>query len=444
MSNLVSQTEPNVELPALPDQMLPAIASLTTALGIPREVLAPDEEIAYAWRDLPRELRAIPPELRDELIARMCVAVSTGLFDSAINYIWNATVLHLRQRIRDFGRSVVAQILQKDFEERHLIELQDSQLLELCLKLNLVTEDGFFFLNQCRDTRNNFSAAHPTIGKINDREFTTFLNRCVRYALSDESSPRGVDIGSFITAIKAARFTDGQRDVWVQRLDATHDAQRQLLFGMVHGIYCDPASPEPARLNALDLCTACQARFTAAVKSDLVNRHSDYLANGDTPRHSASQQFFERLGLLSLLNEAERHALISREVQRLWTIHQGMNNFHNEPPFAKRLKELSEQGPIPETAQEQFVQVVISCYIGNGYGVSWAAEPCYESMVRSFSPREVNLLIGLTRGNTVLAQRIQNNSSCRGRLAQAMSLIDSATVPRSARADYDRWIQNNN
>lgn len=90
-------TDNNVSLPALPDQMLPALASLTQALGIPREALAPDDEIAYAWRDLPRELRAIPTELRGELIARMCVAVSTGLFDGAINYIWNATILHLRQ-----------------------------------------------------------------------------------------------------------------------------------------------------------------------------------------------------------------------------------------------------------------------------------------------------------------------------------------------------------
>lgn len=443
MSNFVRQTESDVMLPALPEQMLPALASLTTALEISREVLAPDEEIAYAWRDLPRELRAIPPELRGELIARMCVAVSVGLFDGAINYIWNATVLHMRQRIRGFGFSVVAQILQKDFEEGYLIELQDSQLLELCLKLNLITEDGFFFLDQCRDTRNNFSAAHPTIGKINDREFTTFLNRCARYALSGESSPRGVDIGSFIAAIKAARFTEGQCEIWVQRLDATHDAQRQLLFGMVHGIYCDPASPEPARLNALDLCSACQSRFTAAVRSDLVNRHSDYLAKGDAPRHSASQQFFERLAVLYLLNESERHALISGAVQSLWIVHQGMNNFYNEPPFAERLNRLSEQGPIPETAQEQFVQVVVGCYIGNGYGVSWAAARYYESMIRSFSPHEVNLLVFLAKGNTILARRIQSNLSCRQRLAQAMRLIDPATVPSAARVDYDRWTQDN-
>jgi hypothetical protein len=445
MTDLVPLTKPDVALPSLPDQMLPAINALTTSLGIPREVLSPDEEIAWAWQNLPRELRAIPAgQLQGELIARMCVAVSVGLFDGAINYIWNATVLHLRQRIRDFGLSVVAQIQQKDFEEKHLSELQDSELLVLCLKLNLITEDGFYFLDQCRDTRNNFSAAHPTIGKINDREFTTFLNRCIRYALSDESSPRGVDIGSFITAIKAARFAEGQRDVWVQRLDATHDAQRQLLFGMVHGIYCDPASPEQARLNALDLSIACQARFTAGVRSDLINRHSDYLAKGDTARHGVSQQFFERLGLLDLLNESERHAVISTAVRRLWTVHQGMNNFHNEPPFAERVRKLSEQGSIPATAQEEFVQVVVGSYIGNGYGVSWAAEPHYESMIRSFSPREVHHLLFLTRDGTIIARRIQGHPLCRSRFAQAVRLIDRATVPQTALPDYDRWTQNNN
>ena len=438
---LIPASESDLILPALPNQMLPAIGTLIEALGIPREVLASDEEIAHAWHDLPRELRAIPSDLRGELIARMCVAVSTGLFDGAINYIWNATVLHLRQRIRDFGLSVVAQIRSADFEEKELLELQDSELVELCLKLNLITEDGFFFLDQCRDTRNNFSAAHPTIGKINDREFTVFLNRCVRYALSNESSPRGVDIGSLITAIKAARFTSGQCTVWVDRLQATHDAQRQLLFGMVHGIYCDPASPEPARLNALELCNACKSQFTAAIKSDLVNRHSDYLAKGDTARHTASQQFFERLGLLDLLNESERHAVISGAVHNMWQVHQAMNNFHNEPPFAKRLRSLSEQGPIPETAQEEFVDVVASCYVGNGYGISWAAEPHYESMIRSFSPREVGLMLSVAKGNTVLAHRLRGYASCRRRFAQALSLIDPQTVPSWAKPDFEQWLR---
>ena len=437
----IEYVEREVQLPALPDQMFSEIASITSALGIPRDVLAPDEEIGYAWQELPRELRSIPPQLRGELVARMCVAVRAGLFDGAINYIWNVTVLHLRQRIRDFGLPAVSQILQRQFEESDLLELQDSNLIDLCLKLNLITQDGFFFLDQCRETRNNFSAAHPAIGKINDREFIAFLNRCVKYALSDESSLVGVDFSEFTNAITGGRFTEGQCDAWVSRFDATHDPQRQLLFGTLHGIYCDPSSPEPARLNSLDLCLAYQSKFTTLVKSDLIDRHSDYLAKGDTRRHSVSQQFFEKLGLISLLKEPEKHSVISTSVRQLWTVHLAMNNFYNEPPFAERLMKLSELEPIPETIQEQFVHTVVGCYIGNGYGVSIGAVQYYETMIRSFSPKEIALLISSHQSDSNVARRIQSSSLCRKRFGDALRLVDASSISRSFRTTYDHLVQ---
>lgn len=429
-------------LPAMPTTTLPALAALTASLGIPRTVLASDEEIQYAWRDLPRELREIPEHLRGELIARMCVAVSTGLFDGAMNYIWNAAILQLRTKVRNFGLQIVAQILQSDFEEKHLLELQDSRLLELSLKLNLVNEDGFFFLDQCRDVRNNFSAAHPTLGTVNDREFTTFLNRCVRYALADASSPKGVDIGSFISAVKSARFNANQCSVWVQRLSETHDAQRQMLVGMVHGIYCDPNTSEPSRLNSLDICSALKAGLTASLRSDLVNKHSEYAAKGDEPRHSASLQFFEKLGLLTLLNESEQHVVFSRAVERLWNVHNSMNNFYNEPPFAERLLELSLQGAVPETVQEQFVHVVVCCNVGNGYGVSNAATPSYDQIIKSFSPREIATMIRLAVSPaSILGRRVSSLSSCRQRFKQNLGLIDPASIPSGVKADYDKLLK---
>lgn len=434
----VSAQEP--QLPALPETVLPAIGKLTEALRIPRDVLASDEEIAYAWRDLPRELRNIPIEMKGELIARMCIAVSTGLFDSAVNYSWNASVLHLREKVKNFGLPVVAQIIQKDFEEKHLLDLQDSELLDLCVKLNFVSEDGFFFLDQCRNIRNNFSAAHPTIGTLNDREFITFLNRCVKYALADSVSPRGIDIGAFISAVKGTRFTDDQCSVWVERLDATHDAQRELLFGMAHGIYCDPAIAEPARLNALDLCDAYKEKFTSAIRSDLINKHSEYLAKGDEARHRASQKFFERLSLLSLLNQPEVHSIISKSIKSLWRVHQEFNNFYNEPPFAERLEQISKQQALPETVQEEFVQTVVGCYIGNPYGISRAAESFYISMIQGLSPREIIMMIQLRNSHSIVAQRIKSYSSCHKRFIQALNLIDSSSVPNRVQVEYEELI----
>ena len=44
-------------------------------------------------------------------------------------------------------------------------------------ELNLVTEEGYFMLDQCRDVRNNFSAAHPTIGPVDGRRNVAMAHR---------------------------------------------------------------------------------------------------------------------------------------------------------------------------------------------------------------------------------------------------------------------------
>jgi hypothetical protein len=67
----------------------------------------------------------------------MCVAVATGLFDSAINYAWNAAVIELRSKVRRFGLSVVPQIIGEPFDEAALLDLKDADLLQLCLEIVL-------------------------------------------------------------------------------------------------------------------------------------------------------------------------------------------------------------------------------------------------------------------------------------------------------------------
>ena len=191
-------TDPkDVHLPAVIETTTPALAALTEALDVSREILASDDEIASAWRNLPGVLKKVPPELRTEGLARMCVAVAAGLFDSAINYVWNCAVIELRDKIRRFGLNVVQQVVaDSDFDEKKLLDLKDAELLALCLKLNLVTEDGYFFLDQCRDIRNNFSAVIPAVGQVDDHEFLAFTNRCAKYALGNEINPVGVDISA--------------------------------------------------------------------------------------------------------------------------------------------------------------------------------------------------------------------------------------------------------
>ncbi len=329
-------------LPQIIDYTENAISDITSSFHAPRTILTTNCEIAYAWGALPQEIEKIPLCRRNELLARMCVAVSCGLFDSGINYVWNATIIFLRQKIESFGLPFIAQILEKDFSESKLNDMQDSELLDLTLKLNIISEDAFFFLDQCRNIRNNFSAAHPPIGIINGVEFIAFLNRCVRYVLGSDAQNdlHGIDINECIHAVKADIFSEEQKAEWIRRLKTTCDAQRQLIFPILHGIYCDPTSNESARGNAIQICKDSVSFFSNKVISNLLNKHSEYIANGDTKRHNASRSFFTHIGLLHLLSEAERHSIISNALQRLWVAHLELNNFYNEKPFAEQLMHL--------------------------------------------------------------------------------------------------------
>jgi len=431
-----------LNLPAVVNNTAPILASLTKALNVPRDILASDDEIISAWSNLPRVLRKVPPELRTPGLARMCVAVVAGLFDSAINYAWNCAVIELRRKIERFGLNVVQQVINNpDFDQEKLTDMKDAELLELCLKLNLVTEEGYFFLDQCRDIRNNFSAAHPPVARIDDSEFISFCNRCAKYALGNEQNPVGVDIEAFITAIKGGTFTTQQGDAWVERLNSTHAAQRDLLFRTLHGIFCDPASSEEARLNALTICINSLAAFTPKVRSDLIDRHQEYMAQGEDERHKASQQFFEKLGLLGLLSESERHALISNACKKLLSVHQAFDNFYNEPPFAERLYQITCQGAVPNTAKEELVETVVTCAVGNPYGVSHAAFPHYRSMIQGFSPGEIRIMLTLPQTRTVVGNRIKVHTSCAERFKDLMSCIDAKSVPTLVKTVYARWCK---
>lgn len=431
-----------VKLPAVVGHTTPVLAALTEALGVSRDILASDDEIAVAWTNLPRVLSKVPQELRTEGLARMCVAVAAGLFDSAINYVWNCAVIELRDKVRRFGLNVVQQVVgDPDYDDKKLLDLKDAELLELCLRLNLITEDGFFFLDQCRDIRNNFSAAHPPVGQIDDHEFLSFTNRCAKFALGSEINPVGVDIAAFIEALKMAGFTNDQLGAWTHRVSQTHEAQQELLFGMLHGIYCDPSSSEETRLNAVNISFQFVSQFTPRARSEMIVRHQEYVAKGDEARHKASQLFFEKLGLLGLLAESERHSLLSSTANRLFNVHQGWDNFHNEPPFAQRLAQLSDQGGVPESAKNEFVTVVVTCAVGNPYGVSNAAWPSYTHMIQRFSPAEVAIMLSLPSSNTIVGDRIRTKPRCRSQFKDIVRLINPATVPTKSKSIYDEWVK---
>lgn len=426
-------------LPAVTDNTDDLLNRITSSLGVPRTVLPSKHQIDHAWGNLPRLLEMVPPESRDERMIRLCVAVSAGLFDSAINYAWNSTIVELRNKIIRFGLPIVGQLTSEHIDEAKLSQMMDHKLLKLCLELSLISEEGYFKLDQCRDIRNSFSAAHPAMGALDEDEVVNFISRCARSALSNVYVPTGVDFGGMVSAIKGGDFNADQSEYWSASIRGTHAAQREFIAIALHGMYCDETLGQTARNN-------CAILFPISVEVDgvspkIVDQHQEYIGQGHQNKAAASREFFTRFGMLGMLSDAERHSIISVACDRLLAAHKGMNNFYNEPPFAARLREIVSNSGVPETVRWKYVETVVTCAVGNQYGVSWGATPAYEAMVQDFSPRAMEMMLGIPRNNSTTKNKIVGFPSCRKRFAQLVSLLNGQNMPSTLVAEYQRWLQ---
>lgn len=440
-NNIVSHSK--ISLPVLSQDGLSSISNLTELLGVPRKVLASDDEILHAWKDLPRELNKIPAVERNELVARMCIAIQSGLFDGAINYIWNASILHLRNKIIKFGLPIISKITKKDMEEKNLFQLTDIELIKLCLQFNIIDQTGSFMLNQCREIRNKFSAAHPNLGQIDDRELISFINRCTKFALTKTHTIQGVDISEFTSAIKNNTLTDEECSIWIGKLKGTNQDQLQMFITMLHGIYCDPSSPEIHRLNALKICQDLKCVFSSTIHSDLINQHHNYFVKGETNKHNASRIFFEEIKLIRLLSEPEKNVIFSKAIDNLYNAYMGMNNFYTEPPFAERLLDLSTNGETPESVQENFVIITLMCYVGRSYGYSWESASKCSEIIKNYSPKEISIMIDLLykKENELIKSQL-SYPECRTRFKTILiDLVQIHSIPSTFRNKYDTIIK---
>lgn len=383
-------------LPGISKDSLALLDSVINCLSVPRSVIPDDEQIEYALQDLPRELKKIPPHLRDKFIVRASLATAVGLFDSAINYVWNSVINELRKKTSNFGYEMIKNIKGDKVEDNFLANITDDALLKLCRQLNILTEEGYYYLDQCRDLRNHVSAAHPSMIELDDRELINFFNRCAKYGLSDASEANGIDFKNFNKVLTNPSTTDTNLLALSRDIKHTFSAQREFILDILYSYYINTNNPEVQRTNSLSLAKKLSDDFTNPIIVKIISRHHKLQTNKDETQIKVSRTFLSELKLLAYLDNAEVVSVIEKALENLSRVHYGMNNFYNEPPFAERLDEIVSQiKPIPSVIRESFINEILTCYFGNQYGVSDAALPFYKKMIQNLTPKEIDYLLRL-------------------------------------------------
>ncbi|WP_449101977.1 hypothetical protein [Pseudomonas extremaustralis] len=146
------------------------------SLGLPKEnILAVPAERQVIQENFPRFVMSLPPELKRDsrYLSKFAAASAIGLFDAALNYVWNEVVLNLRKKTIIYGlelffdAAVGGKFRDLFSSEADLSGLKDKVLLDSCHKLELISETIYKKLTHILIMRNDIGASHPNDANIN-------------------------------------------------------------------------------------------------------------------------------------------------------------------------------------------------------------------------------------------------------------------------------------
>src|SRR5215831_3682628 len=313
-----------------PRQLAADTAVFTSYLqqfGLPTDnIIASTEERMVLVSNLPHFLSTLPAEEKREAryLAKFVGATAIGLFDAALNYVWNEVVLNLRKKAVIYGIDLFYDAavggnnrsLYKD--ESDLDGLKDSVLLDTCRKLELISDVVYRKVDHILTMRNEVAASHPNVESIGGYELLGWLQTCVKDVLQDKPSDSAIRIRALVENLKSRQDVIDDNTVYrlaseLRNLSTPH--VHNLLIS-IFGMFVAPSTDQILRKNISLIapcvweCAADQVKYKIGAMIDgyRTNLQQDRLQNGISFLTVVDGRMYESLPakIIALENLADR------------------------------------------------------------------------------------------------------------------------------------------
>ncbi|WP_229693190.1 hypothetical protein [Lentzea pudingi] len=351
---------------------------------------------------------------RAAYIARMMLAASVGLFDAALNYLWNETINELRTRIASFDVAYFFEIAEQDPARRKdlrtpddLEKIDDQKLMQAANRIQLISDVGFRQLDHIRYMRNNASAAHPNQVTLTGLKLAEWLETCIREVITLPHTNVVADIGRLLHNVKAQRLPADELDKAAAFFDGLPDAQADNLAAGLFGIYTPPDATPDVLDNVRQLWPKLWPNASETARNECGVKLARFRANADNDRAERARELLDLVDGAAYLPETERTAELAKALRELHDTHEAMNNFYNEPAVANRLAELvGRYGSVPTQLVESYVNVIVYVFLTNGHGEAHFADPIYKDLIGLFDTEQASLALR-TFAHDLISSRLQ-------------------------------------
>lgn len=201
-----------------------------------------------------------------------------------------------------------------------------------------------------------------------------------------KTRPVVAEIGRLIHNVKVAALAETELKNAATFFCKLPQEQANNLANGLFGIYTPPTADPHVLDNVCLLWPELWPFISKDTRRELGVKLARFRANADKDRADWAKELLELVdGGAAYLPESDWLVEIQETLEDLKRAHQGTNNFYNEPPVARCLRDVvSRHGEVPELLTGPCVATLMDAFLTNNYGVAWNAEPYHIELIKRF------------------------------------------------------------
>lgn len=445
---------PQSVVPISPSELAAETNVYTTYLdqvGLPTDnIIAATQERNVVAISLSGFLETIPAEVKREAryLSKFVGASSVGLFDAALNYLWNEVVLNLRKKASIYGielfydAAVGGKNRPSYKDESDLDGLKDSVLLDTCVKLELISEVVYRKLDHILTMRNEVAASHPNVESIGGYELMGWLQTCVKDVLQDRPSESAIRIRSLINNIKdrTTVVDDTTRDRFAAELKYLSLPHVHNLLIAFFGIFVAPDTDHVLRKNVSVFAPFLWSHSEDRVKYRVGAMIDGYRTNLDEQRQERGQEFLDVVDGKAFESLPARIVALQNLAIQLREAHYGRDNYYHEPQhMGDILSYCRRSTDIPKELLPTLIPIIMSCRLGRGLsyrdGVSPAGLPLYDQFLGLLDDSGIVQCINCLFGRELNPKL--TNPICQKHLTSVLQILKSVAISERLKQALD-------
>jgi hypothetical protein len=425
-------------------------------LQLPIEnIIASNKERGIVLRNFESLVEEVDSNIKKEsrYLSKFISAAAIGLFDAALNYIWNEVVLNLRKKAINYDLSLfydsaVGGQLRENFkDESNLEDLKDNVLLATCKKLELISEFVYTKLSHILTMRNQTAASHPSVEKIHGLELCGWLQTCITDVIKEQPSESAIQVQKLITNLKKSNKVLTQeevRSVNVQLRNLSSPHVQNLLLALF-SIYIDPMTEQILEKNISQIAPTVWNLSKDNSKVQIGIRIESLRANLQQDKARKGSDFLTIVKGREYETISAKTLFLDRIVERLTEAHHGYNNYHREPSIAEEIIQFCKSSAdIPKEILPKLVKIVVQCRVGRGIdyqkGVSTAALKYYSEFLNILNDNAILEVIHCLSEDEI---RIKlENEICREHVKNMLTLVRKNIISDRLRELVDDLVHN--